>query len=90
MSSAVCSMNTSHEERQLCWRPVLLVLLDWLTLGGCSPKAIPLASLPKERPMATDLNLTGIDQYQAGQWMEAFESFDAAVQVDPNFVQTPF
>lgn len=27
----VCSMNTSHEERQLCWRPVLFVLLGWLT-----------------------------------------------------------
>ena len=54
------------------------------------PKAIPLASLPIEYPIATDLNLTGIDQYQAGQWMEAFESFDAAVQVAPDFVEAPF
>lgn len=27
----VCSMNTSHEERQFCWRLVLLVFLGWLT-----------------------------------------------------------
>ncbi|MBA3967454.1 MAG: tetratricopeptide repeat protein [Nitrospirales bacterium] len=83
-------MNTSHEERQLCWRPVLRVLLGWLASGGCLPKSIPLASLPMEQPMATDLNLTGIDQYQAGQWMEAFGSFDAALQVDPDFVEAHF
>ncbi len=61
-----------------------------LTLGGCLPKSIPLASLPMERPMATDLNLTGIDQYQAGPWMEAFELSDAALQVDPDFVEAHF
>lgn len=80
-------MNTSHEERLLRWRPVLLVLLGWLMLGGCLPTSIPLASLLMEQPMATGLNPTGIDQYQADQWMKAFGSFDAALQIDPDFVE---
>lgn len=83
-------MNTSHEERQLCWRPVLLVLPGWLTSGGCLPKSIPLASLPMKHPMATNWNLTGIDPYQAGHWMETFEWFDAALQIDPDSVEAPF
>ena len=32
--------------------------------------------------MATDLNLIGIDRYQAGQWINAFQSFDHALQID--------
>ena len=88
--AGVCSMNRSNEERRLSWPPVLLVILCWLALGGCLPKSVPLASLPMEHPTATDLNLNGIDQYHAGQWMEAFESFDAALQIDPDFVEAHF
>ena len=40
-----------------------------------------------EHPTATDLNLNGIDRYHDGQWMEPFESFDAALQIDPDFVE---
>jgi lipoprotein NlpI len=43
-----------------------------------------------EHPMATDLNLIGIDQYQAGQWIKAFESFDHALQIDHDFVEAAF
>jgi Flp pilus assembly protein TadD len=40
--------------------------------------------------MATDLNVTGIDQYQFGHWMEAVESFAYALQIDPDFVEARF
>ncbi|HBP87884.1 MAG: tetratricopeptide repeat protein [Nitrospira sp.] len=83
-------MNRSNEERQLSRRPVFLVILCWLALGGCLSKSVPLASLPMEHPNATDLNLTGINQYQAGQWMKALESFEAALQIDPDFVEAHF
>ena len=43
-----------------------------------------------EHPRATDLNLTGIDQYQSGQWMKAFESFDAILRIDHDFVEVHF
>lgn len=86
----ICSMNRSNEERQLSRRAVLLVILCWLALGGCVSKALPLASLPMEHPRAADLNLTGIDQYQAGQWRKAFELFYAALEIDPDFVEAHF
>jgi Tfp pilus assembly protein PilF len=83
-------MNRSNEERPLFRWPALLVMLCWLALGGCLPKSVPLASLPMEHPTATDLNLNGIDHYHAGQWIEAFESFEAALQIDPGFVEAHF
>lgn len=43
-----------------------------------------------DHPLATDLNLTGIDQYQSGHWMEAFESFNQALQIDPEFMEAHF
>lgn len=86
----VCSMNRSNDERQLFWRPALLVILCCLSLGGCLLKSVPLASLPMEHPTATGLNLKGIDQYHAGQWKEAFEFFHAALEINPNFVEAHF
>jgi Flp pilus assembly protein TadD len=41
-------------------------------------------------PTAANLNLQGIDRYQAGQWEEALESFDAALQINPDFVEAHF
>jgi Tfp pilus assembly protein PilF len=62
----------------------------WLSLSGCVAKTVPLASLPMDHPKAADLNLKGIDRYQAGESVEALELFYAALQIDPDFVEAHF
>jgi len=52
--------------------------------------AVSLASMPMDHPKCTDLKLTGIDRYQAGQWVEALESFNAALHIDLDFVEAYF
>ena len=79
-----------NEERRLPWVSVLRVIMCLLALSGCMPKTVPLASLPMDHPEAADLNLKGIDRYQGGQWMDALESFYAALQIDPEFVEAHF
>lgn len=80
----------SRQERSLPWQPIVILMMAWLALSSCLPKTFPLASLPMDHPKAADLNLKGIDRYQAGQWAEAFELFDAALQIDPDFVEAHF
>ena len=80
----------SRQERSLPWQPIFILMMAWLALSSCLPKTFPLASLPMDHPKAADLNLKGIDRYQAGQWAEAFELFDAALQIDPDFVEAHF
>jgi Flp pilus assembly protein TadD len=80
----------SHEKNRLPWPAALLVMVCWLALTGCMPKTVPLASLPLNHPKAADLNLKGIDRYQAGRWMEAFEFFHAAVHIEPDFAEAHF
>lgn len=72
------------------WRSLLLGMIGCLALSGCLPKTVPLASLPMDYPTAAKLNLQGIDRYQAGQWEEALESFEAALQMNPDFVEAHF
>lgn len=43
-----------------------------------------------ESPTALALKMKGIDRYHAGEWMEAFESLDAALHIDPDFVEDHF
>jgi tetratricopeptide (TPR) repeat protein len=90
MRGMILTMKRSNEARSLPWRSVLLVMMCALTLSGCLPKTVPLASLPMDHPKAADLNLKGIDRYQAGHWAEAFELFYAALQIDPDFVEAHF
>jgi len=79
-----------RQERSLPWQLIVILLVAWLAFSSCLPKTYPLASLPMDHPKAADLNLKGIDQYQSGQWAEAFELFDAALQIDPDFVEAHF
>ena len=90
MQDLILSMKRSNEARCLPRRLVLLVMLCWLAVSGCMPKTVPLASLPMDHPKAAALNLKGIDRYQVGQWSEAIELFDAALHVDPDFVEAHF
>ena len=80
----------SRQERRLPWQPIVILMMAWLALSSCLPKNFPLASLPMDHPKAADLNLKGIDRYQAGQWAEALELFDAALLIDPLFVEAHF
>jgi hypothetical protein len=59
--------SKQNQKIRLPWQAVCFGLLCWLALSGCFPKTIPLASLPMDHPRAADLNLNGIDHYQAGQ-----------------------
>ncbi len=90
MQDLILSMKRSNEARRLPWRSVLLVMMCGLAVSGCVPKTVPLASLPMDHPTAAALNLQGIDRYQAGQWAEAIELFDAALHIDPDFVEAHF
>ncbi|MCA9498423.1 MAG: tetratricopeptide repeat protein [Nitrospira sp.] len=83
-------MNRSNEERQLSQWLGFLAILCWLALGGCVSKALPYLPCRWSIPGQLSLNLTGIDQYQSGQWMKAFESFDAALQIEHDFVEAHF
>jgi len=65
-------------------------MIGCLALSGCFPRPVPLASMPMDHPKDTDLNLTGMDQSQAGQWVEILESFNPAVQIDQDFVKAYF
>ena len=90
MQDLIFNMKRFSQAGRLPRRFVLLVMLCWLAVSGCLPKTVPLASLPMDHPNAAALNLQGIDRYQAGQWAEAFELFDAALQIDPDFVEAHF
>jgi len=46
--------------------------------------------MPMDHPRGTDLNLTGMDQSQAGQWVEILDSFNTAVQIDQDLVKAYF
>lgn len=88
----ICSMNSFKEERQLSdgLRSVSFGI-DWhYLLSGCIATSVPLASLPIRSSHATLLNSTGIDRYQSGYWMEAVESFDQALRIDPDFWRLHF
>lgn len=90
MQHFILYLPICFEKIRLPWSSIFWGMLCWLALSGCVPKTIPLASLPMDHPRAADLNLKGIDRYQAGQWKEAFEFFDAALQVDPDFAEAHF
>lgn len=92
MQGLLVNLLRSDDEKSPLWWSLLLVLvmMCWLTLSGCLPRPVPLASLPMDHPKAADLNLKGIDRYQAGQWVEALELFDAALQIDPDFAEAHF
>jgi len=61
-----------------------------VVLSGSLPRPVPLAFLPMAPPTAADLNLNGTERYQAGQWVEALEPFDAALPADPAFMKDHF
>ncbi|MGP0591759.1 hypothetical protein ACTRXD_04355 [Nitrospira sp. T9] len=74
-------MNGFKEERQLPdgLRSVSFGI-DWrYFLSGCVATSLLLASLRIRSSPGTHLNLTGIDPYQSGNWMEAVESIDPAL-----------
>jgi tetratricopeptide (TPR) repeat protein len=61
-----------------------------LLLGGCFPQSVPLAILPMAEPEAAALNLKGIDQYHVGQWEDALQFFQSAIEVNPTLVEAHF
>ncbi len=61
-----------------------------LSMSGCFPQSVPLAMLPMVEPEAAELNLQGIDQYHVGEWEEAFQLFQSAIQVNPDLVEAHF
>jgi tetratricopeptide (TPR) repeat protein len=61
-----------------------------LMLGGCFPQSVPLAILPMAEPEAAALNLKGIDQYHVGQWEDALQFFQSAIEVNPTLVEAHF
>lgn len=76
--------------KQICWQAVFFGIWAFATLAGCTPGTLPLASLPMDHPKAAELNLRGIDRYQAEAWQEAFDYFHAAMQEDPDFAEAYF
>lgn len=71
-------------------RRCFFVMWAFAILTGCTPGTLPLASLPMDHPQAAELNLRGIDRYQAEAWQEAFDYFHAAMQEDPDFAEAYF
>ena len=57
---------------------------------GCATSSGPLATLPMVSPSAAQHNLVGIEEYDKGQWEEAKQHFEAAVQADPNLPEARF
>jgi Flp pilus assembly protein TadD len=90
MQGMMLSMKRSMGARRLRWRGVLLVMMWGVVVGGCASKAVPLAGLPLDHPKAAELNLKGIERYQDGNWVEAFELFSAALELDSDFVEAHF
>lgn len=71
--------------------------MSFLVLGcflmmvtGCATPSGPLAVLPMTSPVAARHNLEGIQQYQAGKWLEAKSLFESAIQADPGLPEAHF
>jgi len=59
-------------------------------IGSCATPTGPLATLPMASPMASQLNLEGIQEYNRGQWEPAKKKFELAIQADPNLPEAHF
>ena len=59
-------------------------------IGGCATTSGPLATLPMVSPGASQLNLTGIQEYNQGNWEAAKEKFESAIQADPILPEAHF
>jgi len=70
--------------------PFLFVVL-WLLMGlGCVKATGPLATLPIVSPTASELNLSGIQAYNDGQWELAKQRFQDALQADDQLPEVYF
>ena len=70
--------------------PSLVFILCWIALCGCFPQSVPLATLPLDQSQAADLNLKGIDWYHQRNWEKALGFFQAALEINPDFVEAHF
>lgn len=86
----VVAMQPFSTGRGRHWWSGVFGIMCLLVLSGCLPKSVPLATLPLDQPKAADLNLKGIDWYHKGKWEEALELFQAALEVNPDFVEAHF
>ena len=83
-------MNNVFQVPELSGWFSILVVMCVLSLSGCFPQSVPLATLPMVEPEAATLNLDGIDQYHVGEWEAALQLFQSAIQVNPLLVEAHF
>ena len=65
-------------------------MLSILMGQGCVTATGPLATLPIVSPMASELNLSGIEAYNNGKWELAKQRFVAAVEADGQLPEAHF
>ena len=70
--------------------PVLMGIVLFSMMLGCTTTTGPLATLPMVSPEASEHNLAGIKEYDNGNWESAKSQFEAALQADPNLSEAHF
>ncbi len=75
-------------KRSSCVSVIIVVCL--LGISGCFPQSLPLAILPMAAPEAAAFNLKGIDHYHGREWEAALQSFQSALEVNPQLVEAHF
>ncbi|GJL66209.1 MAG: hypothetical protein NPIRA05_11800 [Nitrospirales bacterium] len=74
---------------KITW-PFSFVVL-WVLMGlGCVTSTGPLATLPIVSPTASELNLSGIQAYNDGQWELAQQRFEDALRADDQLPEVYF
>lgn len=74
---------------KITWSFPFVVL--WVLMGqGCVKATGPLATLPIVSPTASELNLSGIQAYNDGQWELAQQRFEDALRADDQLPEVYF